>query len=195
MGAVGVVDIDRDHIEHLINSNGNSSDGLIPLLQDIQSKYNYLPEEALRHVAKSLGLPMIQVYGVATFFKAFSLEPKGRHRCTVCMGTACHVRGASRVLEELERKLNIKSGDTTADMEYSLETVNCVGACALGPMVLVDGEYYATMNSAKVKKLFKKHTEEQGKVGAEKSEAAVLSRKRRSTPSRSAKSVAATKNL
>lgn len=191
MKAAGGVNIDREHLENLINSNGNGSDGLIPLLQDIQSKYNYLPEEALRLAAKSLGLPLIQVYGVATFFKAFSLNPKGRHRCTVCMGTACHVRGASRVLEGLERKLNIRSGETTDDMEYSLETVNCVGACALGPMVIVDGKYYGNMNSAEVKKLFKKHPEQQEKTGAEMAEAAVLSDMQQSPQSQSPKSAAA----
>jgi len=187
MGAVRLAESDHDQLEHVIGSNGNSADALISILQDIQAEYHYLPEEALRHVAKRLNLPLIQVYGVATFFKAFSLKPKGKHQCAVCTGTACHVRGAGRVLEEFERKLDIKSGETTDDMEYSLETVNCVGACALGPMVIIDGEYYGLMNSGKVKKTLKDHAtkaagkagaeiEEEEEKGAEKSRAATLSR-------------------
>lgn len=172
MGAVRIAESDHDQLEHVIGNNGHSADALISILQDIQAEYHYLPEEALRHVAKRLNLPLIQVYGVATFFKAFSLKPKGRHQCVVCTGTACHVRGASRVLEELERKLDIKSGDTTDDMEYSLETVNCVGACALGPMVIIDGEYYGVMNSAKVERTLKDHgTKAAGGAGAEGKEA------------------------
>jgi len=194
MGAIRAIDKEHEILETIIGNNGSNTDSLISMLQDIQSMYHYLPEDALRHVAKSLDLPLIQVYGVATFFKAFSLKPKGRHRCTVCMGTACHVRGAGGVLEELERKLNIKSGDTTDDMEYSLETVNCVGACALGPMVLVDGEYHGNMNSAKVKKLFKKSAEEAEETGAEGAGATVVPLKQRSAPARSTKSAAATQN-
>lgn len=145
----------RDRVDEIIESYDSRTDSLISILQDIQAEYNYLPESAIRQTAKSLNLPLIQVYGVATFFKAFSLEPKGRHICTVCMGTACHVRGAEKVLEELERNLGIKAGETTDDMEYSLETVNCVGACALGPLVIFDGKYHGGMNSAKVKKTLK----------------------------------------
>ena len=171
MGAVRVIDKKKEILETIINSNGSSNGSLIPILQDIQSEYHYLPEEALRRVAKKLDLPLIQVYGVATFFKAFSLKPKGRHQCAVCTGTACHVRGASRVLEELERKLNINSGDTTDDMEYSLETVNCIGACALGPMVIINGEYYGVMNPAKVEKILKDYAKKTtGKTGSESEE-------------------------
>ena len=125
MGALRAIEKDQELLESVISNNGSDADSLISILQDIQSEYHYLPEDALRRVAKKLDLPLIQVYGVATFFKAFSLKPKGRHQCTVCMGTACHVRGAGRVLEEIERTLNIKAGETTDDMEYSLETVNC----------------------------------------------------------------------
>ncbi|RJP69015.1 MAG: NAD(P)H-dependent oxidoreductase subunit E [Candidatus Abyssobacteria bacterium SURF_17] len=168
MGAVRIAKSDHDQIEYVIGSNGHSADALISILQDIQAELHYLPEEALRHVAKRLNLPLIQVYGVATFFKAFSLKPKGRHQCTVCMGTACHVRGAGRVLEELERKLNIKAGNTTDDMEYSLDTVNCVGACALGPMVIIDGEYLGIMNAAKVKNVLKAHGAKAARSGQRK---------------------------
>ena len=170
MGAVRIVDDKKpEFLETVISDNGHSTDGLISMLQDIQSEYHYLPEESLRHVAKSLDLPLIQVYGVATFFKAFSLKPKGKHQCAVCTGTACHVRGAGGVLEEFERKLDIEAGETTDDMEYSLETVNCVGACALGPMVIIDGEYYGLMNSGKVKKTLKDHATKAAGKAARKS--------------------------
>ncbi len=140
-------------VDKVVKDYGGSGDTLISILQDIQAEYKYLPETAIRQVAQNLKLPLIQVYGVATFFKAFSLEPKGEHIINVCMGTACHVRGASGALDELERQLNIKGGETTKDMKFSLETVNCVGACALGPVVLADEKYYGQMNAGKVKKM------------------------------------------
>ncbi|MGA1840250.1 MAG: NAD(P)H-dependent oxidoreductase subunit E [bacterium] len=139
-------------INKIIQKYG-SSDSLISILQDIQSEFNYLPEEAIRYVAKGLDLPLIQVYSVASFFKAFSLEPRGKHTIHMCLGTACHVRGAPAVLNELERELGIKSGETTDDMQFTLETVNCLGACALGPVVVVDGKYYGQMTAGKVKKM------------------------------------------
>ncbi len=126
---------------------------LVSILQDVQEEYNYLPKEALVQVGEGLDVPLSQVYGVASFFKAFSLKPRGRHLINVCLGTACHVRGAVRVLDEIERQLGIKAGDTTEDLRYTLETVNCVGACALGPIVVVDGSYAGQMTTAKVKPL------------------------------------------
>jgi NADH:ubiquinone oxidoreductase subunit E len=132
-------------------------DSLISILQDVQSEYHYLPEEALRRVAGILKLPDIQVYGVATFFRAFSLKPRGKHIINVCLGTACHVRGAPAVLDEVKRQLGIEPGDTTEDMNFTLETVNCLGACALGPIVVVDGHYYSQTTPGKVKGILKKH--------------------------------------
>jgi NADH-quinone oxidoreductase subunit E len=126
---------------------------LVSILQDIQAEFNYLPQDALLAVSRGLSVPLSQVYSVATFFKAFSLQPKGRHSVHVCLGTACHVRGAVRILDRLEDDLGIKNGETTADLKYTLETVNCVGACALGPIVVVDGEYAGQMNVDKVKPL------------------------------------------
>jgi len=130
---------------------------LVSVLQDIQAEYNYLPKEALVQVSQGLDIPLSQVYSVATFFKAFSLKPRGRHLINVCLGTACHVRGAVRILEEIERELNIKPRETTKDFKYTLETVNCVGACALGPIVIVDEKYSGQMKSNKVKPLLEGH--------------------------------------
>jgi NADH-quinone oxidoreductase subunit E len=130
-------------------------DSLISILQDIQSLYHYLPEHSLKAVSRELKIPLMQVYSVATFFKAFSLEPRGEHLVCVCMGTACHVRGAQSVFDEAKRRLNIEAGHSTADMKYSLETVNCLGACALGPLLVIDGEYHGQMTTAKVKKALK----------------------------------------
>ena len=130
---------------------------LVSILQDIQAEYNYLPREALLEVSQGLDIPLTQVYSVATFFKAFSLKPRGRHLINVCLGTACHVRGAVRVLEAIERELGVKPGETTEDLNYTLERVNCVGACALGPIVILDGEYSGEMTTERVKPLLEKY--------------------------------------
>ena len=130
---------------------------LVSILQDIQAEYNYLPEEVLVEVSQALGAPLSQVYSVATFFKAFSLEPRGRYLINVCLGTACHVRGAVKVLEAIERELDIKAGGTTKDLKFTLETVNCVGCCALGPVVIIGGEYYGQMKTDKVKALLENY--------------------------------------
>ncbi len=131
---------------------------LVSILQDIQAAFNYLPEEALEQVSRSFELPVSQVYSVATFFKAFSLQPRGRHLINVCLGTACHVRGAVKVLEKIERELGIKSGGTTQDLRFTLERVNCVGACALGPIVIIDQEYHGEMSTDKVEAMLEKYT-------------------------------------
>jgi NADH-quinone oxidoreductase subunit E len=131
---------------------------LVAILQDVQAEHNYLPREALERVSKGLDVPLSQVYSVATFFKALSLKPRGRHLINVCLGTACHVRGAVKVLEAIERELAIESGETTKDLAFTLETVNCVGACALGPVVIVDGEYHGQMNTEKVKGVLKDYS-------------------------------------
>jgi len=130
---------------------------LVSILQDIQAEYYYLPEEAIQEVSRGLEVPLSQVYSMATFFKAFSLKPRGRHLINVCLGTACHVRGAVRILEKIERELEIKAGKTTEDLKYTLETVNCVGACALGPMVIIDGEYHGEMTTDKVNSILKNY--------------------------------------
>jgi len=127
----------------------------VPLLQDVMREYGYLPEKTLKRIAQELDIPLSQVYGLATFYKSFSLTPRGKHLISVCMGTACHVRGAPRIVEKLERDLRIKAGETTKDLKFTLETVNCLGACALGPLITIDGKYYGRMNSAKMDKVLK----------------------------------------
>lgn len=139
---------------------------LISLLHQIQEHYNYLPEEVLREVAEKTGIPPIEVYRVATFYKAFSLVPRGKHKVVVCCGTACHVRGSEKVVEEISRILGVKPGGTTADARYSLETVNCLGACALAPLVAVDNDYYGRMTPSKIRRLFRKNRKLQKGVPA-----------------------------
>ena len=138
-------------VEAIIHKYNSNHDSVISILQDIQAEYHYLPETVLRLVAKHLELPLIQVYGVATFFKAFSLKPRGEHLIKLCVGTACHVRGAQSVLDEVKRRLGIEAGETTGDMMFTLETVNCLGACALGPIMVVDDEYHGEMSPGKVR--------------------------------------------
>lgn len=151
------MDIDIAKIESIAEGYKGNKGLLVPLLQDVQAECNYLPEEALTKVSEVLEIPLSQVFGVATFFKAFSLEPRGRHQVTVCMGTACHVRGAQRLTERLERDLGIHSGETTADMQFTLETVNCLGCCAMGPVVVVDGKYESKVDSGKLAKVMKRY--------------------------------------
>jgi NADH-quinone oxidoreductase subunit E len=153
----------------IVSKYGGGRDSLISMLQDVQAEYRYLPEEAIRHVASRLDLPVIQVFGVATFFKAFSMKPRGKHLVSVCLGTACHVRGAPSVLDEAQRQLGIGPGETSEDMQFTLETVNCLGACALGPIVVIDGEYFGQMTAGKVKGILKKFRKaSKGKSGKER---------------------------
>lgn len=126
---------------------------LVSILQDTQAILGYLAREALLEISTGLKVPLSQVYSVATFFRAFSLTPRGRHLVDVCLGTACHVRGAVGILDSIERETGIKPGETSEDMRFSLETVNCVGACALGPIVIIDGKYEGEMKIDKVKSL------------------------------------------
>lgn len=126
---------------------------LVMLLQDIQDAYNYLPCEALEKVAEALGVPRTRVFSVATFYKVFSLTPRGRRIVRVCKGTACHVRGAQLIAEELGRVLALEPGETTPDGEFTLEVVNCVGACAMAPVVVVGDKYHGNVKLARVKKL------------------------------------------
>lgn len=143
----------------IVKQHGGDKSSLIAVLQDIQEAFNYLPKEALKAAAKALDVPLARVYEVATFYTAFSLKPRGENIVKICMGTACHVRGASAIQDKFERALGIKPGETTADKKYSLETVNCVGACALGPVVVINTDYHGQMTMAKVDKILGKHNE------------------------------------
>jgi len=129
---------------------------LVPVMQDINAEFHYLPEDALRYISEMLEVPLSRIYHIATFFTAFSLKPRGEHLVRVCLGTACHVRGSKKILEAVERKLGIRPGETTADMKFTLETVNCMGACALGPVVNVDEDYHP-MSVAKVDPMLRKY--------------------------------------
>ncbi len=128
---------------------------LISLLSEIQERYHYLPHNALVLLSETLNIPLSQIYSVATFYNAFSLKPRGAHLVRVCLGTACHVRGAPHILDRLERKLAIHAGETTRDHNVTLETVNCLGACALGPITVVDAVYNGQMDIAKADRLIK----------------------------------------
>jgi NADH-quinone oxidoreductase subunit E len=142
-------DVARELAEILSRYIGASSD-LIPILQEAQEKFGYLPEEVMQRVAKFLRLTDNMVYGVSTFYAQFSFTPTGRNKVTVCRGTACHVRGGARILKEIEKRLGIKPGETTEDMEYSLETVACIGACALAPTMRMGNETHGQMTTKKV---------------------------------------------
>jgi NADH-quinone oxidoreductase subunit E len=140
----------------IIEGYGGAHGGIIASLEEIQSKYGYLPPEAIRMVAEKTGRSLVDVYGVATFYRAFSLKPRGRHLISVCLGTACHVRGGPTIAREIARQLGVKAGETTPDNEFSFETVNCLGACALGPIVVVDGHYFSKVRTPMVREILDK---------------------------------------
>ena len=132
---------------------------LVMVLQDIQTELNHLPKEAIREVADLLEVPLSRVFGVATFYRAFSLIPRGRHQIRICKGTACHVRGAQLIQNETERLLGIAAGETTSDGNFSIECVNCVGACAMAPVVVIDEDYHAELRPNRVRKILGKYDE------------------------------------
>jgi len=146
-----------DKVDSGIDSYADKKELLISLLQDIQAEFNYLPRDVLVRVSQKLDIPLSQVFGVATFFRAFSLEPRGRHLVTVCLGTACHVRGAHRMVDKMDRDYELKPGSTTEDTRFTLETVNCLGCCALGPVVVVDGKYESQMNPDKLDRVLRRY--------------------------------------
>jgi NADH-quinone oxidoreductase subunit E len=134
-----------DRVDEIIEAYQAKPTALIMILQEVQQEFLHLPREAMERISQRMDLALSQIYGVATFYKAFSLEPRGRHQVCVCRGTACHIRNSLSILEKLERDLDVKSGETTKDGEFTLETVNCVGACALGPVVVSDDRYYGNL--------------------------------------------------
>jgi NADH-quinone oxidoreductase subunit E len=150
-------------IKSIIDKYEGDKGFLVPVLQDVQKELNYLPREALDLVSSILEIPLSFIFEVATFYKAFSLDPRGRIQMQLCKGTACHVRGVPLIIDHVERELNIKEGETTEDLAYTFETVNCLGACALGPVMVVNGEYHGQMNIAKTSRLLKKLAKESEK--------------------------------
>jgi len=149
-------------IEQIVDRYGRDHESLIPMLQDVQARYNYLPPDKLKALAQSLGISLSRVFSVATFYKAFSLEPRGKYVVHVCMGTACHVRGAPRILDGVKRKLGVESGHTTEDKLFTLETVNCLGSCALGPLVTVNEKYHGKVTSTKMDKILDSYVKAEG---------------------------------
>jgi NADH-quinone oxidoreductase subunit E len=150
-----IVESYTEKVDSLIDSYAGNKEQLISLLQDIQAEFNYLPQDVLIKVSQRLGIPMSQVFSVATFFRAFSLRPRGRHLVTVCLGTACHVKGGHRLVDKIERDYGIKPGQTTEDMRFTLEAVNCLGCCALGPVMVVDGKYESQMTPDKLDRVLR----------------------------------------
>ncbi len=144
-------------INEIIVKYDSSPSCLIPVLQEIQKEFNYLPEEALDAVSEKLGVPLNQVFSVATFYNAFSLDPKGKFVIQVCMGTACHVRNAPKIVSELERLIGINKGETSADNLFTLETVNCLGACALGPVMTINGKYFGHLEVNKIETILREY--------------------------------------
>lgn len=151
------MDVEKNKIQAVIDRHQGLKKNLIAILLDIQAAYNYLPPESLRTVASALGVSLIDVVCVASFYRAFSLTPRGQHTCLVCMGTACHVRGGPKILDEFERQLDVCAGDTTKDRQFTLETVACLGCCAIGPVVVIDGAYHGHATIRKVGTILKKY--------------------------------------
>jgi NADH-quinone oxidoreductase subunit E len=147
--------MDKDKIDKIIEKYPSDPSSLIQVLLEIQSENHWLPKEAIERVSEKLQVPLSRIQHIATFYKAFSLVPKGRHEIHVCVGTACHVRGAQRVLDRVQDLTGISPGETDLDMKFSLETVNCLGCCALGPVMVVDGEYHGKMAPAKSEEVLK----------------------------------------
>ena len=149
--------MDNDNIDKIIDKYPSDPSSLIQVLLEIQSENRWLPEEAIKKVSKKLKVPLNRIQHIVTFYKAFSLVPRGRHEVHICMGTACHVRGATRVLDTVQDLTGIKPGETDQDMKYSLETVNCLGCCALGPVMEVDGKTHGKISPADTAEVLKKY--------------------------------------
>jgi NADH-quinone oxidoreductase subunit E len=141
--------VDQEKVDRIIDTHNSEASNLLQILLDIQSENSWLPREILGHVSEKLDVPMTRIQHITTFYKAFSLVPKGRHKVHICVGTACHVRGATRILDTVEEATGIKPGETDLDMKFSIETVNCLGCCALGPVMEVNGKVHGKMSPNK----------------------------------------------
>ncbi len=146
-----------DKLQTIIDNYRQHKTSLIGLLQDMTEEYGYIPEEKLEVVSAETRVSLSRLYSLCTFYASLRLVPIGEHLCSVCVGTACHVRGAGKVVEEIERDLGIQAGETTPDGKFTLETVNCLGACALGPLVVIDGEYHGKMDPRKISRILKQY--------------------------------------
>jgi len=146
---------DFSKLPEIIDRYPRSPESLLGILQDIQKEYNYLPCEALKKTAAALDIPLSKVFQISTFYNAFSLNPKGKKVIRICVGTACHIRGSKLIQDQIESQLGIKAGETTEDMEYSIEVVACVGACAMAPVVTVNDKYYGSVKVTNVKKILR----------------------------------------
>jgi NADH-quinone oxidoreductase subunit E len=145
-------------LDGIVEKYQRDESALIQILLEVQAKNHWLPKHALMWISERLNVPMAQILHIATFYKAFSLKPRGKHMVRVCLGTACHVRGGPRIIESAERALRIKAGKTTEDMRFSLESVNCLGCCALGPLMVVDEDYHGKIAPSKVEKILSRYT-------------------------------------
>jgi len=153
METIGQVAQEAGDADRIIEKHEGDKAALIQILLEIQRENRWLPRDVLMSVCKKLGVPISQAYRIATFYKAFSLTPQGRHRVSVCMGTACHVRGAPRLLDRVASTLNINPGETSPDWRFTLETVNCLGCCALGPVIVVDGDYHGNPTPKEIERI------------------------------------------
>ena len=149
-------------VKKIVKDHKRDPGDLIGILRDIQEKYRYLPREALDEVSKSLKVPMNRIYAVSTFFRAFYLEPRGKHECVVCTGTACHVRGVNRIVDELSRLLKCSPGETSKDGVFSLDTVNCLGSCPLGPVMTIDENIHGKLTARSARKIIKQYQQPKG---------------------------------
>ncbi|MBW2107633.1 MAG: NAD(P)H-dependent oxidoreductase subunit E, partial [Deltaproteobacteria bacterium] len=148
-----------EQVDAILERYGYRHDALISILQDVQRLENYLPVEMLQYVGKRLEVPLSRIYHITTFYKTFSLKPRGKHIIKVCLGTACHLNGAVQNLEQIQRRLKVGEGETTEDRLFSLETVNCVGTCALAPVTLVDDDYYGAVTPGQVDRILSAYRE------------------------------------
>ncbi|MFH1007318.1 MAG: NAD(P)H-dependent oxidoreductase subunit E [Candidatus Latescibacterota bacterium] len=144
---------DLGNITEILERNKGQGEVLLPVLQEVNLRYKYLPEDILRYLSFAMDIPLSHIYNIATFYNAFSLKPRGRYTIQVCLGTACHVEGGQRLFERLERDLGIKDGETTEDLNFTLESVHCLGCCGLAPVVTVGDELYGKMEQARLPKI------------------------------------------
>ena len=154
-------------VHRILDKHNGKHGSLISILEDIQGVFSYLPKEALEIVAEETPHSLVDIFGVATFYRSFSLKPRGKHLVSICMGTACHVRRSPLILDQFTSELGINASETTSDNEFTLETVNCLGACALGPVVVVDGHYFTNVTTTEVKRIIRKTHEGLDKVQIE----------------------------